>query len=145
LESSNGKIIFRKVDGEEEQIKCLFELLNKRVHNISHSKAPSYEEHRQFVLNHPYRFWYIVVKDGFPVGTCYVMDNNSVSAFLVDGEETCLENVVHFILSNHSPLEDVKSVRPAHFYINVPAENTDMKERISNMGWKEIQTTFSLS
>ena len=140
-----AKITFDKVDGAEEQIDCLFEMLNKRIHNISHRENPSYGEHKQFVLSHPYRFWYIVLKDDFPIGTCYVMNNNSVSAFLIDGEECFLENVINFIVSNHSPLDSIKSVRPGNFYINVPTGNIDMKKRISDMGWKEVQTTFSFS
>ncbi|MEQ8285688.1 hypothetical protein [Thalassospira sp.] len=140
-----AKITFCKIDGTESQIQCLYDMLNKRVHNISHSKNPSYEEHRDFVLNHPYRFWYIVVKDDLPIGTCYVMESNSVSAFLVDGEEEHLYGVIQFILSNHKPLEELKSLRPSHFYINVPTGNIDMKERLSKMGWLEVQTTFSLA
>ena len=36
--------------------------LSKRKYNISHLELPSYSAHKRFVVNSPYRVWYLIKK-----------------------------------------------------------------------------------
>lgn len=138
------EISFARVKGSEDQITDLYDLLSKRVHNISHRTTPDYSEHKAFVLGNPYRAWYLVYVGDDCVGSCYVMDTNCISVFLIEGYEDQLRSAIEFIVQQHKPLEELKSVRPPNFFINVPAGNTGMKERVSGLGWTEVQTTYAL-
>ena len=51
-----------KVNNSKSHIDLLFTLLKQRKtsNNISHSKIPSYEEHKKFIFSNPYRYWFII-------------------------------------------------------------------------------------
>jgi hypothetical protein len=134
---------FDKISGSDGDVQTLYHLLSKRKFGISHQKMPSYDEHKEFVQNHPYRAWYLVHKASESVGTCYVMDNNCISVFLTMGAENHFNEVLDFILNSYDPLEEIKSVRPPYFYINVPEGNTCLMKQVADLGWKKLQTTFA--
>jgi hypothetical protein len=71
------------------------------------------------------------------------MNNNCLSVFLVQGEESHFNEVIAFLTGNFVPLEEVKSVRPPYFFINVAKGNVDLMQKVSALGWKELQTTFA--
>ena len=73
---------FISVEKTLEHIEVLYSLLNKRSHKISHTKQPSFSEHKNFVLNHPYIAWYLIQMNGDWIGTVYLLDNNTISFFL---------------------------------------------------------------
>ena len=51
-------IFFRSINKNSEvDIKKLYEILNKRDFNISHTNLPDFKEHNKFVLNNSYRIW----------------------------------------------------------------------------------------
>ena len=52
------EIVFRAINKNSEvDIKKLYEILNKRDFNISHTNLPDFKEHNKFVLNNSYRVW----------------------------------------------------------------------------------------
>ena len=51
---SQIEIRLEKVTASTEQIDVLFNLLNERLHRISHEDA-NYTDHKEFVCLHPYR------------------------------------------------------------------------------------------
>jgi len=58
----------------ENHQSILYELLKERdpETNISHKEMPSFEEHCEFIKNHPYEAWYLIkVADDF-VGAIYL-------------------------------------------------------------------------
>ena len=68
---------------KENEIKFLYFLLKSRSASISHDKMPSFEDHRIFVLNHPYKIWNIVFKGNIKIGSQYICHNNSVGINLL--------------------------------------------------------------
>ncbi len=140
-----NEITLTKVEGTEQQVNDLYNLLKNRSFNISHKSTPSYDEHYEFVMKNPYIAWYLIYENFKCIGSCYVMDSNCISVSLIDGSEKFLSTVLDFIIQNHSPLKEIKSVRPPNFYINIPTNNALMKEQVAKLGWTEIQTTFSLT
>ena len=57
----NNELEFLDIDKDSEiHISELFQILKKRKFNISHEDLPDFNNHRNFVLNHPYRLWKIV-------------------------------------------------------------------------------------
>ena len=54
-------ISFKKINkNNQDDIKKLFFLIKSRKYNISNTQNPNYEEHKKFVLNHPYREWLFI-------------------------------------------------------------------------------------
>ena len=58
--NTNVELRLIKVKRTVEDATLLFEILKKRTHTISHKSLPTFQEHKKFVLNHPYRVWFIV-------------------------------------------------------------------------------------
>ena len=67
---------------KEKEIDFLHKLLLSREFYISHRKLPSLEDHRIFVLNHPYRNWSLVLCDKTAIGSIYSGFDNSVEIFV---------------------------------------------------------------
>ena len=55
-----------------EEIIFLYNLLKDRQHSISHKKMPSIEDHKQFINNNPYLFWYLIREDNTLIGSTYI-------------------------------------------------------------------------
>ena len=60
---------FLKINRSELHIKLLYDLLEKRCHNISHQEMPDYETHEKFVKHNPYKFWYFIETNQKLIGT----------------------------------------------------------------------------
>lgn len=100
---------------------------------------PEYNDNKAFVQSHPYRVWYLIRKQDCGVGTCYVIESNCISVFLIEGAESHFNEVLDFILSSFEPLEEIKSVRPAYFYINVPDGHEHLLKQVADLGWKNCK------
>ena len=47
---------FEEIDPRSiDDVDILYKLISARIHNISNIDHPSYEEHKYFVENHPYK------------------------------------------------------------------------------------------
>lgn len=55
----------------DSQIKSLYQQLGSRTFQISHVVLPSYETHKEFVVKHPYRAWFIIKQKDLVVGTIF--------------------------------------------------------------------------
>lgn len=62
----------------------MYEMLEERTDEVSISfKMPRYEEHVNFVLNHPYIEWYIIyLDDDTPIGNIYLNQDYSWGYFI---------------------------------------------------------------
>ena len=67
----------------EKDIHFLYKLLLSRKFNISHRKSPSIEDHRAFVLNHPYRNWYLIKFESDYIGTLYLSNENIIGIITI--------------------------------------------------------------
>lgn len=137
--------VLEKVTGRESQIVALYGLLKERVHNISHTSIPTFANHREFVLNNPYRIWYLVRVEGCSIGSAYLTKDNWISIFLMEEYSCVFEDVIQRLLERHKPLSEKKSLRPPYFCMNVALTDKKTVSRIKRLGWKRIQTTFALT
>ncbi|QWE28990.1 hypothetical protein [Polynucleobacter sp. AM-7D1] len=143
--SSTYPYSFIKVKKTIEHIDALYELLKKRVHNISHNSLPTYNDHKNFVKNSPYRVWYLIkVHDGY-IGSLYLLNDNCVGIFVDPNYDHAIEYAISWALMSHKPLPEIKSIRSSNFHINVSPSNDRLKKAIQNIGGTKIQTTFSLT
>lgn len=141
----SSTITFEKITGAKEQIVVLYDLLDKRKHNISHQSIPSFEDHAEFTKNHPYRAWYLVKSDDLYIGSIYVAKNNSIGISVISNEKQTLAVALNFIFNKYKPLKEIKSLRPPDFYINVPASNKRLAGFLEKFGAIKIQTSYTLS
>jgi RimJ/RimL family protein N-acetyltransferase len=72
----------------EESSIVLFRLLAEREphQNISHRAMPTWEEHVEFVLRHPYAAWYLVEVDGYPRGSVYLTKQREIGVGILKGQ-----------------------------------------------------------
>lgn len=128
------------------QIETLYMQLKNRSHNISHKSVPSFDEHTQFVQNHPYRKWIIIKDSEIVIGNVYIQYNNSIG-LNVDSLVTCeqINKILKGIYGSYSPLPAVPSVRIGEFFLNVATDNKILQKKLSSLGFSEVERTFILS
>ena len=141
---NNNKLIFQIVSNNEEAISILYELLIKRKHNISHKEMPTYDDHRKFVNNHPYRYWYIVISNKIPIGSFYIKFDNSIGLNILEESKEIIENILNFINSNMEPIESIKSMIPDYFFVNIPSSNINLIKIFKDLNKKSIQASFQI-
>lgn len=123
-------------------IRILYILLSKRKYNISHLELPSYSAHKRFVVNSPYRVWYLIKKHEEFIGSLYITNDNIISINAENIDIDDYEIILKSALSNHDPLEPIKSVRNGNFLINVNPSNEILIKFVKKMGMEHIQSSF---
>ena len=123
-------------------IRLLYILLSKRKYNISHKKLPSYREHKKFVINSPYRVWYLIKNVNRFIGSTYISKENIIGINAFDIDKDDYVKILKTLLNNHEPLKAIKSVRNANFIINVNPSNKVLLECMNKIGTEQIQTSF---
>ena len=68
----------------EDDAKFLHELLEQREGriNISHKSTPSWDEHLEFVKNHDYLSWDIILVNNEKVGNIYLTSRDEIGIFI---------------------------------------------------------------
>lgn len=136
-------IAFEKIIPTTIQAQRLYELLQKRVHTISHNALPSYEAHAEFVFNHPYVAWYLLHKNNALTGSVYLQADNSIGVNLsADYDNGDIENIIRYIQEHHQPLPAIPSVRRGEFFIHVAADNVELMDALKGLGKRHLQSTF---
>src|SRR5258705_12858721 len=72
-----------------DAIPFLYELLRQRdidTVSLSHRIMPTIYGHIEFYRSKPYQWWYIILADGFRVGTVYLSKRNEIG---IDIKKTC--------------------------------------------------------
>ena len=131
-----------KVNFCEEHIKTLFDLLTNRRHRISHTQNPSYDEHKDFVKNHPYRVWLLVALDGKYIGSIYLKDDNSVGVTFDEKYYEFVPNTLIKFFEKWNPLPPIRSVRNGKFHINIAKDNEKLIGLIEQSGAYHFQNTY---
>jgi len=67
--------------------------------------APTFEEHRKFVESRPYKFWYLIVDNGMPVGSIALPKTGEVKVSLKDGVSIELSDAALKLLMDKHPME----------------------------------------
>jgi|TARA_B100002003_G_C14137467_1_gene547096 hypothetical protein len=137
---------FELVIPTSAQIETLYTQLKNRSHSISHKSVPSFDEHTEFVQNHPYRKWIIVKDTEIAIGNVYIQYNNSIG-LNVDSLVSCeqINKILKGIYASHSPLPAVPSLRFGEFFLNVASDNKMLQKKLSSLGFSEVERTFVLS
>ena len=128
-----------------KQINILYIQLKKRVHNISHKKIPSFQNHKLFIKNNPYRAWCIVKESKSVIGNVYVKFDNSIGLNCYnDVSSAQLKNILSLIKLKISPLKEKPSIRSKDFFINIASSNKSLRKKINSIGLVETQRTYIL-
>ena len=125
-------------------IRNLFVILAKKQFNISHICLPTYKEHKKFVENNPYRFWYLILNDNKYIGVIYLTFENVIGVNTVISSKEIYISAIKSIINIHKPLDEIKSIRNKFFIINVNPKNKKLIEAIKILGLSHIQNTYIL-
>ena len=135
---------FERVEGSDEQIRKLYQLLKKRTHSISHVRLPNYSSHVDFVKNHPYLHWFTVNDDSDCFGSFYIKNDNSIGLNVIVPTREILSACVGFIKTNFSPKAAQASVISSYFYINVPSSNQEFLDVLNELEILPLQISFRI-
>ena len=143
--NKKDNIYLEKIIPTSDQIKLLYLQLKERSHNISHKVLPSFEEHKDFVNNNPYRAWFIVKHESTFVGNIYIQYDNSVGLNIGENITSFqIQKVLSLIYSQLSPLESVPSSRRGGYFVNVPSSNISLQKKLNLIKCIEIQRAYIL-
>ena len=137
-----AKLTTELITGKDEQNKILYDLLLKRTFRISHQLMPNFDDHVNFILEHPYRSWFLLKDKDMYLGSFYIHNDNSIGINLITYEEEIFTWCLEFINKEFEPLPPIKSVIPPFFYLNVSPENTEMISLLKREGHEQIQLSF---
>jgi hypothetical protein len=132
------------VKNKAEHVDFLFHLLTERQHSISHTSMPNFEEHQQFIDNHPYRAWLLVKQNGAYIGSAYLQIDNSIGINFLPEYYGAIGAVVQLLQSQFTPLPALKSVRNAKFHVHVPAADKELEKALEALDANKLQTTYLL-
>ena len=136
-------MILEPVIPDDSQTEVLYELLKARKHTISHRNMPTYEDHASFVLNNPYRHWFLIYSEREIVGSVYVQYDNSVGISCFNPTtKNSLELLMSSLKAKVKPLEPVASVRLGDFFFNVPVSDTNYQNCLEDLGYVRSQVSF---
>jgi hypothetical protein len=136
-------IRFRRITESQKDIETLYKLLQERERGISHASMPTMVSHRKFVLNHPYRFWYLIESAGAVLGSLYFHFDNSVGISMPGQSSSLTRTTLEAALGMHRPLKEVKSVRPGIFFVNASPGDQILRRALKDMGWSTLQITYA--
>ena len=137
-------LTFEKIQGTEQDIGILFDLLSKRQYSISHGIMPDLVDHKSFVLNHPYREWFLVKNDQACIGSFYLTYENHISVSLLPNSYDKFSDILKWIVMTFPVLPEIKSVRPPSYQMNVPEGDVELSAILDQIGYKKIQVTYTL-
>jgi hypothetical protein len=134
---------FELLEYKDHQIKALYDFLSRRSYKISHKKIPSYTEHEEFVLNHPYRIWFLLKANNSYIGSLYLTNQNTIG---IDITEEFIQQSITFIIdeikSKFKPLPEIKSIRTNYFSINVAPNNFKLISALETYGCTVNQINY---
>ena len=135
---------FEEVEPTQKHIDTLFSLLSKRKYNISHKIMPSYSSHKEFVIFNPYRYWFLITFSKEYIGTFYIQFDNSIGINIVNIEHynSAIKQVIDFIKFKFSPSPAIKSKVSEKFFINVPADDLLLNDKLNKIGYKPKQISY---
>ena len=105
----------------------LYDVLKDKEHNISHSNMPSFEKHRSFVCNHPYKNWYLIKKEKSLIGSLYIGFDNSVGINLLKKHLNLRTDIILLFLNKFSPSQGKDSLIRDDFIFNISLMTKNLK------------------
>ena len=136
-------VSLRLVEKTEQDYEILYKLLKEKHNAISHRKMPTYEDHKNFVLNHPYRLWMIIYNENKLTGSIYIHHDNSIGLNLQTNLTTSdIEAILNEVTTEYAPLEEKKSVIPNYFFLNVSPDEKDLIKSLNEIGYSIKQVSL---
>lgn len=135
---------FELIEGSDEQIEKLYQLLKGRVHFISHTDNPDYKSHVKFVRNHPYLKWFMVKQNGDALGAFYIKKDNSIGMNFKNVNNEIIAACIEFIINQFSPQPAQASMVPDFFYVNVASSNKELLDVMKSLGKSQLQVSFKI-
>ena len=135
-------ITFVQIKNSDEHLKETFRLLGLRKRGISHLEMPSFEDHKIFVANNPYRYWCLIKHSKNFIGSLYLTNENVIGLNIADEHYGLIQQIITKVLDEFHPLPPIKSVRNKAFLIHVSVDDDNLASSILNLGGVEIQRTF---
>ena len=123
-------------------VRNLFVILARKKFNISNICLPTYKEHKKFVENHPYRYWYLILNEQKYIGTIYVTFENVIGINIIISSRELYIEAMNSLINSHKPLEEIKSIRNKCFVINVNPNNKTLIDAIKLLELTHIQNTY---
>lgn len=137
------KVDFVEVDKKNEvHINSLYRIIREREFNISNIEMPDFNDHKSFVENISYRKWNLIFIDDQLVGNYYINYENYIGINLLTKSINYYKIILEKILSNESPLPEIKSIRNRDFLINVSPQNKSLNKVLRMLNFKHIQNTY---
>ena len=127
---------------KDNELQFLYDILKDREYNISHSTMPSFDKHRSFVFNHPYRKWYLIKKEKILIGSLYIGFDNSVGINLLKKHLNHRSEIILLFLKLFSPSKGKASLRRNEFIFNISINDKNYKNDLEECGAIPIQTTY---
>ena len=133
------------IEPTDKQIEILYDLLRLREYPISHTNLQELNEHKEFVINNPYRVWMLIYQRQMPIGTIYISNDNSIGISLKTYSEMLIKSLIKKVVKNYKPLPPIKSIRGKNFHININPANKKLISILEKIGLEHIQSTYSIS
>ena len=146
LNQNNLNLRFVKIKNNKELLEKSYLLFSKRKKNtrISSKEKLVYENHCNFVRNHPYRLWYLIESKNLLIGSIYAKFDNTLAINFLNFNIENFKNILNLFLNVVKPLPSIESIRPDNFIMNISTNNRCYKRALEQNGFKRIQETFSL-
>ena len=125
-----------------EDIDILYNFLRNRKYSISHKKLPSYEEHKMFVRENPYRKWFFINHQSKLIGSMYILKDNGIGIDIKSEDYILLGEIIKLLHSSISPLPALPSVRVGNFHMNISPQNEEVEKQLRNLGAVFKQKTY---
>lgn len=139
---------------ETTRVAITYQLLKERPENanISHANMPTLEEHRQYVLRHPYRNWFLIehAERTLPaewVGSLYLTNQNEIGIFILAQHQRkgYAARAIKLVLDGIPPLPAVPGRRAGQYLANVNPSNEASIKLFTGLGAVHLQNTYQFS
>lgn len=139
---------FTNVMLHDDSVDVTWQLLQERPEDSYISfKMPTYEQHKAFVYDHPYRVWYLVMDGRSPVGAIYLTRRNEIGVFILSqsrGRGYGTWAIRELIRRFGSELRGKASEYPPNFVANIAPRNYASQILFLKLGFTLAQYTYVL-
>ena len=129
---------------KKSHLEILYELLKKKEFNISHEKLPTFEEHKNFVEDNPYRKWYLLQSKKQIIGSIYITSDNIIGINIPNAKTKEYFNSINLIINKINPLKPIKSLRSKNFCVNTNPQNRFLIKALEKLSMELIEKTYRL-
>lgn len=114
--------------------------------NISHNKAPNYDDHAYFVRSQPYYLWLLIYADGICVGAISVTYRNEIGIFIYRDQQGrgYGKAAIVKLLETYRPLPARHASHGGQFVANINPANARSIGIFEGLGFEHIQNTYEL-